>query len=583
MPTTVLAEEVKFTGISAPGTPAANHVVLYSKTGSKSLFFKDSDGVEHELGGGSGGMFISSTNRDASGGVVPAEPLTILRKSKSGTVCTLTLSRNHSWQVGQRITVVQIGAASLAIGSPSATDTVTIGADTYEWGGAGANINVSIGVDGYASAVNLAARINGSSGGTVATEPLLATVWMGADNATPSVLIQYANAVGGTPITGTPTTNILDADTGTWDVGNGFYFNVLSEIDGSNMLITSVSGAQLTYETIGGDTDNVGDSTASAPTGPYVSTCTRVAVPANIPAAFYQQNVNTGSIYLTYTPEITTGQEITLNLIATASLPFAVNPTAADYIVVGVNTWTFQAGASSGFNVQIKGSAALTLVELVTCINARATASVVASSGLNNGGDSCLFISYATGSTGSKTATAGIVPEPGVYVFASITTGAAFDNSITNLNVFNGTNTQTFIINSINPSATINGISYCLVYLNTPASGFPNVSTNIIGGTVAPGNLVSIPSSFPSAQAIGNTAYDIPINTPANCRQIRIRVGSSNNCAFSQTRGATGQGTPIIDSSETATIAVEPETRYFVNKNGNSFGISSIQFDIAES
>lgn len=109
------------------------------------------------------------------------------------------------------------GSAEIKIATkPTATDTVTIGADVYEFGGAGANINVTIGADAASARANLIVAIN-----TLGTEKVF------ADNPTTpatSVRIQQADRVGGTPEKGVPDSLVLasslTAGTDGWNAAN---------------------------------------------------------------------------------------------------------------------------------------------------------------------------------------------------------------------------------------------------------------------------------------------------------------------------------------------------------------------------
>lgn len=79
-------------------------------------------------------------------------------------------------------------------GQPSASDTLDIGADTYEFDGTGSNINVTIGADAEATLDNLISAIN-----TSGTESILAEKF----NAT-TTTIKSASTPGGTVIGANP-------------------------------------------------------------------------------------------------------------------------------------------------------------------------------------------------------------------------------------------------------------------------------------------------------------------------------------------------------------------------------------------
>lgn len=104
-----------------------------------------------------------------------------------------------------------IGNAELVMSAqPVATNTIGIGADTYEFDGVGANINVVIGADAGETRDNLIEAIN-----TSGTELVF------ADENGNNVRIQNADAVGGTPVVGTPPSVVLtEAITDAADVWN---------------------------------------------------------------------------------------------------------------------------------------------------------------------------------------------------------------------------------------------------------------------------------------------------------------------------------------------------------------------------
>lgn len=92
-----------------------------------------------------------------------------------------------------------IGNAELVMSAqPVAGNTIGIGADTYEFDGVGANINVTIAGSAALTRAALITAIN-----TLGTEAVF------ADENGNNVRIQFADAAGGTPIVGTPTSMVL--------------------------------------------------------------------------------------------------------------------------------------------------------------------------------------------------------------------------------------------------------------------------------------------------------------------------------------------------------------------------------------
>lgn len=96
-------------------------------------------------------------------------------------------------------------------GQPSATETITIGADVYEWNGAFANINVTIGGTAELSIDALVIAINSSGTESVLADKLGTTYCR----------IRSADAPGGTVLAADPSIVLGEASTSViWDVGN---------------------------------------------------------------------------------------------------------------------------------------------------------------------------------------------------------------------------------------------------------------------------------------------------------------------------------------------------------------------------
>jgi hypothetical protein len=102
-------------------------------------------------------------------------------------------------------------------GQPSATDTLDIGADTYEFDGVGANINVPIAGSAELTLDNLVLAINGTTPAGESTENLLADKL-----GTTICRIRTATAPGGTVVGADPSI-VLDASAmtnGSFDCGD---------------------------------------------------------------------------------------------------------------------------------------------------------------------------------------------------------------------------------------------------------------------------------------------------------------------------------------------------------------------------
>ncbi len=91
-----------------------------------------------------------------------------------------------------------------------------------------------------------------------------------------------------------------------------------------------------------------------------------------------------------------TGEPTTAPIAATGSITFAANPSAGQTIAINGTVFTFHESPSDGTDIEIKGSAALTVTEIVSVLNGSADTDVDDATYSQNDADPVLTITHDT-------------------------------------------------------------------------------------------------------------------------------------------------------------------------------------------
>jgi len=348
--------------VNQANTPGVSDPYLFTRAGS---FVQDDQGFLKNVQG----YYLQGWPTDAAGVVKPANSaLTVTNQNIISSDYVESINLNRVGGTAAATSSVAIGANLPASGTDSQTgDTHKTDVEFFDSLGSANNMSV----------VYTKSSVPNQWDISIAPPPgtSVATLY---DGASTPLVYDSSGLLEFTAIPSATSTLTINATTYTFTTGATAGVN-----------ISTAAGRTLSQVVA----DLVARVEANDPsfTVPDATTSTRIAVKSGVTTAVEFHEDGVGDI--TVNPSLLV--DASGNAVVKQSSSFTVqqqdntysdfslvrlgaNPVAADTITINGNTYTFQAGASAGFGVQVQANAGATMAELVTRIQAQDTVLAVA-------------------------------------------------------------------------------------------------------------------------------------------------------------------------------------------------------------